>query len=361
MVCWAQQDYVARSLCKTMPMKSMKERMAKGLATALLLPALWLAGCQHGATGAKDNPAHQGSPLTVLRFEQLMFGVTPSQLQDTLRKTATLYGGTLLNVRPNDPAYMAQLAGMAQDATCRELYDSVARHFADLKWLGQEMAHALRRTRALGDSTPAPKVVTFISGQLDYVHRAAANESSVLIALDQYVTPCFKKYGYFQLPSYLVALSTPAHMLPDAVAALARQHIAWPQGEPTLLDYMVAEGKVQYYLRRALPKCHDTLLLRYNASQWEWARAHASDAWAYWIQRDLLFEQDYNEIFNFIEDAPKTNAFGDSAPRMTDYVGWQIVEAYMEGHPCPLQQLLETSDARKILRESGWKPERKRR
>ena len=60
---------------------------------------------------------------------------------------------------------------------------------------------------------------------------------------------------------------------------------------------------------------------------------------------------------NIIDDAPKTNAFGDgSAPRTTDYIGWQIVRAYMKKSGCTMQQLFEETDSQKLLTQSGWRP-----
>ncbi|MDY5969338.1 MAG: hypothetical protein SPJ13_04940 [Bacteroidales bacterium] len=331
--------------------------MKRTIGIMLLFCSVTMAGCKYktdtnGSTKA-DNAVEW------MRFEEVMFDTQPEHLQSKLTQAAPLFGSSLLNIHPDNPEYMSQIIGMAQDPTCRELYDTVQKHYADLSWLNKKMDKAMARSLKLDESMKCPKAITFISGSLDYTNRVAADHSSLLIAIDQYVVPYFKKYGYFQLPTYLVALSTKEHILPDAMAALARAHIVIADGEMTLLDYMVADGKVQYYLHRTLPKTNDTLLFRYNAAQMSWAKAHTRDVWAFWIQHDLLFEKDYNEIFNFIEDAPKTNAFGDSAPRMTEYIGWQIVEAYMAKNKCTLHQLFQNSDARQILNDSGWKPNRK--
>lgn len=345
------QDYVAHLI-------SIFYTMKRAIFIISILCSFLLAGCRHRADDG-HAPATKDNAVALLRFEDVMFETQPDLLRDKLKQVAPQFSSSVLNIRPNDPAFMAQIIGMAQDPACRELYDTIRKHYADLSWLNGELNKAMARSLKLDDSMKCPKAITFISGQLDYTNRVVADDSSVLIALDQYVVPCFKKYGYFQLPTYLVALSTKEHILPDAMAAVARQHIVLAEGDMTLLDYMVAEGKVQYYLHRVLPKHDDTLLLRYNAFQMNWAKAHTRDVWAYWIQNDLLFEKDYNEIFNFVEDAPKTNAFGDSAPRMTDYIGWQIVEAYMKNAKRTLRQLFQDPDARRILKDSGWKPNRK--
>ena len=67
--------------------------------------------------------------------------------------------------------------------------------------------------------------------------------------------------------------------------------------------------------------------------------------------------KDRVQFQNFCDEAPKTNAFGDdSAPRTTDYIGWQIVRRYMKKSGATMQQLFDETDSQKILSESGWRP-----
>lgn len=325
----------------------------------LCLALLPFAACKRGADGNAGWKGSRGKPLVPMyRFEELMFGTAPAELQSRLAQEAPKYSNTLLNVYPDDAAYVTQVADMAKDPTMREIYDTIERRYAKLDWLQKELSGAMGRAAALDSNLRCDKIITFASGLMDYSNRIAANDNSVLIAIDQYVAPYFKKYGYFQMPSYLVSLCTPEHIVPDAMAAIARQHIVLAQGDMRLLDYMIAEGKVLYFLDKVLPKTADTLKIRYSKVQYEWAAHNAGKVWAYWIQNNLLFEKDYNEIFHFVEDAPKTNVFGDSAPRMTDYIGWQIVKQYADKTKCSMQALFDNANADGILKTSGWKPQR---
>ena len=63
------------------------------------------------------------------------------------------------------------------------------------------------------------------------------------------------------------------------------------------------------------------------------------------------------QLRNFIDDAPKTNAFGEgSAPRTLHYIGWQIVKQYMKKSGRTVEELLGETDSQKILTQSGWRP-----
>ena len=71
----------------------------------------------------------------------------------------------------------------------------------------------------------------------------------------------------------------------------------------------------------------------------------------------LLYETDYSQFHNLIDDAPKTNAFGEgSAPRTVAYIGWQIVSRYAKKTKTPMDKLFEQTDAKKILQQSSYRP-----
>ena len=75
------------------------------------------------------------------------------------------------------------------------------------------------------------------------------------------------------------------------------------------------------------------------------------------MQHKLLFESDQTKYHNFIDDAPKTNAFGEaSAPRTAQYIGWQMVRQYARKTGCSLQELLNETNANTILNKSGYRP-----
>ena len=96
--------------------------------------------------------------------------------------------------------------------------------------------------------------------------------------------------------------------------------------------------------------------MRYSEEQMEWMRRNESNVWAYFIQNNLLYEKDFSRYHNFVDEAPKTNAFKDSAPRTPQYIGWQIVRKYMERTKCSMKELFANTDSQAILQASQYKP-----
>ena len=136
-------------------------------------------------------------------------------------------------------------------------------------------------------------------------------------------------------------------------------HAALYSDSGTMLDYMICEGKALYFLDQVLPNTPDAIKIRYNDEQLAWAKKNEQDIWNYFVSNQLLYETDFMRFHNFVDEAPKTNTFKDSAPRTTQYIGWQIVRRYMKKNHLSMNELFEETDSQKILRDSGYKPDKK--
>ncbi len=319
----------------------------------LCVTALCFVSCRRTS---HTPTVHKEGNIELLRFEKLIFDTPPAQLQQVLQQHYTEYACNLLNVNPGNPQLVGQMVSFVQDAPVRELYDSVQKHYGNLYWLEEELTKAIKRGKDAGLDLNYNKYITFVSAYLDYEHRVAADGSTLLIALDQYVVGSFEKYGYFGLPMYLVNLCDSAYLATDCMAAIGRQLVELPESELTMLDFMIAEGKMLCFLDEVMPRTADTLKIRYTDGQLKWMRDNEANVWSYFIQNQMLFDKDMSHFQNFIDEAPKTNAFKDSAPRTAQYIGWQIVKAYMRNTKTSLADIMHQTNAKQILDQSGYHP-----
>ena len=291
------------------------------------------------------------------RFEKVLFDTPVEQLQGKLLSVGSEYGTELLNIRPENPEYMQMLAGFVQDPTMREVYRLVDSVFGDMQEESVALGKALAKAQELSPTLRYDKVFTFISGMFDYDMRVGCNSHELVISLDQYVLPYTQKFNYFNSPLFLVQQSRPQYLVADCMEAIGRQHIAIPQeGEMTLLDYMVAEGKAIFFAQQTLPDTPDSILMRYSKVQMEWMKKNESNVWSYLLQNKVLYDIDYMRFHNLIDDAPKTNAFRDSSPRTPYYIGWKIVSQYVSNTGASLDELFEETDSQKILSQSNYRP-----
>lgn len=298
------------------------------------------------------------STLPLLRFEKEIFGNPPERLESILAADST-FESPLLNIHPQNKEYMSMLMGFASDPIMQDIYRITDSCFNDLKWLEHGLNKSLQKAKKIYPDIQYTKLITLVTGSFDYSNRVFCTTDHLAISIDQYAMPHYEKYGYFGTPLYLILLCDTAYMISDCMSAIARQYIATPHttnGNLSLLDYAIAEGKVLYFLDKVLPNTSDHIKIRYTPEQWKWMVENEKNVWSYLLQNDLLYCTDHNRFHNFIDDAPQTNAFRDSAPRTTDYIGWQIVKSYAEQTKCTMKELFENTDSQNILNQSAYHP-----
>lgn len=325
---------------------NMRKAAARLFAAALTAAAL-AAACHNAPEEA----------VRLRRFEKVLFETPAERLQEELTAARGEFGTDLLVLQPADPEYMRNVTDFVQDPTMREVYRLVDSVFGDMREESHELGRALARAKELSPALRYDRVYTFVSGMFDYDMRIGCNSHELVVSLDQYILPYAKRFNYFNNPLFLVQQSRRQYLVADCMAAIGRQHTAIPQDrEMTLLDHMVAEGKAIYFAQQTLPDAPDSILMRYTRGQMEWMRKNEKNVWGYLLQNKILYDNDFMRFHNLIDDAPKTNAFRDSAPRTPYYIGWRIVEQYAKNSGASLDELFEETDSQKILSQSNYRP-----
>ena len=81
--------------------------------------------------------------------------------------------------------------------------------------------------------------------------------------------------------------------------------------------------------------------------------------WRYFVERELLYDTDPKLLTRFINPAPFSKfdleLDSESPGCLGQYIGWQIVNAYMKNNDVTLQQMLSTK-AEDIFKNSKFKP-----
>ena len=300
-----------------------------------------------------------GSPVSILRVDKLLFETPQQELPAKLAEVRQQFPSPFLHIYPNDPEYLELLQGFVSDSTMRQIYQITESRYGKLDWLESELGDALQKAAELDDEIGLDHFAAYITGIFDHDSRVVVDVEtrSLIISLDQYALPQMERYAYFGLPLFIVNQCDSAYLVTDIMAELARQYIATPDKKDiTMLDLMIMEGKAMYFLDKVLPHKADYLKMRYTPDQLDWCRRNEGMIWAYFIQHNMLYEKDFTRFHNFIDDAPKTNAFKDSAPRTPQYIGWQIVRQYMENNKCTIKELFENTNSQAILSSSKYKP-----
>jgi uncharacterized protein YjaZ len=95
----------------------------------------------------------------------------------------------------------------------------------------------------------------------------------------------------------------------------------------------------------------------YTKNQLEVCYKNEETIWSYFVQNDLLYVSDPSILKDYMNDAPKTEAFGAESPGFIgQFVGWQIVKKWMgKNEKVTLQQLME-ANPKMIFDQAKYKP-----
>lgn len=297
--------------------------------------------------------------VTFHRFDHLLFDTPVDQLQQEIIKHRDEYTSELILLYPEEPGFMEMTQDFVSDPVMRDIYRITDSLYHDLSDVERELGKALARAYELCPNMGhVERFYTMVTGDFDsYGFRVFSNTQDLCVGLDFYALGAMERYQYFGMPNYLVRTLSREYIVPDCMFTLANLHLASPDGERTLLDHAIADGKKLYFLEKTMPGIADTIMLRYTGEQMAWMERNVANVWAWLIQNKMLYSTDQADYRNLMGDAPHTNAFGpESAPRTTSYIGWQIVRRYMKKSGATMQELLDEADSRKILDESGWRP-----
>ena len=93
----------------------------------------------------------------------------------------------------------------------------------------------------------------------------------------------------------------------------------------------------------------------------QWAQENEEEIWRYFIEEELLYSTDAKLPTRFIVDAPFSKFYleidNESPGRIGQFIGWQIVRAYMENNDTSLSELM-TLNPEALFRQSKYKPKK---
>ena len=319
-----------------------------------ILVAVLLVSCND-----KKKDSLTETTLKIHRFENLIFGTPIAELQQTLIDNQYDYR-FLFNTDIADPAYFEEIKYFASDTIMQQVYSVVVATYPNLSWLEQELTIAMARANELMPNNQPKNFYTLMTGTFAYYDRVMCTDSFMAINIDQYAVKNMKYFnGYFGMPMYIVNLLDSMYLPIDCMSSYAISKIPQTYAEQSMLDLMILNGKILYFLDKVFPDVADSIKIRYTSEQMEWAEENENNVWGYFIQKNLLYEKDYTKIRPFVNEAPNTTVFENSAPRMTDFIGWKIVSRYMNNKNISIEELFKNTNSQQILTDSGYKPKRR--
>jgi hypothetical protein len=259
---------------------------------------------------------------------------------------------------PDDSVFIHSLYKRFTHAEIDTLLTQTKNVFGDLSELRAQFNEAFSNLRYYYPDFRIPKIQTVISlPDEDMV----VSDSLIIISLDHFLG----KRGKYRPNVYEYQLTRyePEDIVPSCMLlfGIGDNINKTDLNDKTVLADMIAYGKSFYFAKHILPCVPDSVFIWYSKKEIEGVRENEDLIWARFIQDKVLYSTSMIEKRNYLGDRPFTIQVGEKCPgRIGQWIGWEIVDQYMNNNKdVTLQQLMATSDAQKIFKESNYKPKKR--
>jgi gliding motility-associated lipoprotein GldB len=256
---------------------------------------------------------------------------------------------------PSDSVFINTLYKKFTNPHLDSLLTETERVFGDLSELRSQFRSAFANLKYYYPDFNPPKVQTVISG-LD--NDLFVSDSLIIVSLDYYLGPGAKYRP--QIYEYLLRQYKKENIVPSCmlIYGISERFNKTALTDKSVLADMIAFGKSYYFAKQMLPCVPDSVLTWYTPEEIQGARKNQDLIWARFVEDRVLYSTSHTVKQKFLGERPKTIEVGEKCPgRIGQWVGWQIVNSYMNTHSeISLPQLMDQPDAQKIFRESKYKP-----
>ena len=328
--------------------------------------ALFLFACKN----KKDvNVSHINLDVKIERFDKEISTLTLQNFESKLPLLEKKYGvfytdfmeGMLSVGNTSDTGYYQNMRTVLSDKDYNALKNEVAAKFPDLEQQEEELTDAFKHVKYYYPNQKIPKIISFFSG---FSVQTPIGNNYIGVGLDMFLGSDSQFYPAIRnsVPAYISRRFTTENITPRVIEAYVREELfPEPDESTSLMQRMIYNGKVLYFMDAILPEVQDSIKIGYSTAQQEWAEGYEGGIWAYFLEQNLLYETDYMKIQKYLTEAPFTPGIGEkneSAPKLAVFIGWKIVKEYMDRNPSvTLQQLMTDSDFQKILDKSKYRPD----
>lgn len=305
--------------------------------------------------------------VNLMRFEQDFFSIDTNRIDDQMQELFKKYGNFT-------SIYMNNILGLTyhKDSieanefaiklfikSYKNVFDSVQNKFTSINKEKEEIENGFKFLKHYFPNYLLPQNIISFVGPVDGVG-IGLTENSLVIGLQMYMGKdfVFYKNDYIRsiYPEYKSNRFEREYIAVNAITTIINDMYPENLSGKALIDIMIDEGKKMYILKKVLPKTKQHLLFGYTEEQLKGCLNNEANIWNLFIVNDLLFQNEYQIIKDFINDGPKTQLLGDASPGyISKFIGYRIVEKWMKANNKSLGDLLKTNN-RAIYTEAKYKP-----
>lgn len=258
----------------------------------------------------------------------------------------------------NDSIMVEVLHGRLVNPHIDTLHQEVNEVFGDLSDIREQFTQAFAFIQHYYPDFTPPKIKTIATG---FDTDLYISDSLIIIGLDYYLGEN-AKFRPINVPNYILEHYKKEYIVPSCILlyGISPRFNKSNLEDKTMLAEMIDYGKSYYFTKMMMPCTADSLLIRYSLEELSDSRTNEDIVWAHFLDNELLYTTNKFTKQKYLGERPKTFDIGEKCPgRIARWLGWQIVNQYMDRYPdTSLQELMNNNNAQDIFSKSKYRPGR---
>jgi gliding motility-associated lipoprotein GldB len=322
---------------------------------------LLLGSCRKSSRFEIDTTKNRVE-VKIHRFDKDLLTIDTTKLNAGVDRLYKLYPeflpvftGTILDTAATNKTAVRNLFHQfLADTTFKAVNKKALQTFTDVTDIEKQVSDAYTYIHYYFPEVKLPEIYFFVSG---FNRAVMINNNFIGVGTDFYLGSNYPGYKNFTY-QYMLYNMRRECVATDLVSTTLFRMFVMNSSEYRLLDNMLFRGKIMYLLSVFMPNEKPENIMGYTPEQWKWCKSSEKQLWAYVIDQKHLFSTDVQLIRKYMNDAPFTAPVSQDSPgRLGTWLGWQIVESYMNKNPnATLTDLMKINNYQKMLEASGYRP-----
>ena len=294
--------------------------------------------------------------LTFDRMEQDLFDTTKDpklKHQELLSKYGLLYEFFFAEMIRGGNPYTTEapdiLNAFVNDTYIQSIIKAVNAEFKDFSPYEIELTKAFKHFKYYFPDSKIPAITTFFSYFNSNVYET---EGRLGIGIDMYLgkdNSIVKKLPGDLTPQYLKNKMENKYLVANAMYGFLHNRFYNPT-ENDFISIIIEKGKVLYLLKAMLPETPDHILMCYSENDIAWCNKNEIKVWEHLVDQTLIYSKDAKSIADFTSDGPFTRGLENSPARVGEWMGYQIVNDFVNENNIEVLDLLKEKNAKTILK-----------
>lgn len=324
-------------------------------AVIIMIPFLLFYGC-----GGQDCPLDREIEakqvnIPIERLEKELFNCRSADEVEKFIQENRTFAEIFLDSKeyPHDSILSNRIYSLIKNESIDTLFSESVNRYTDLKSVTEVLEDAVGKLQTLYPETKVPKLQTVVTGLYKDLF---ISDSLIIVGLDFFIGKD-ATYTPMDIPGYVLRRYNKEHLASIIIKFMAGRHISKGNSD-TMLSEMIDFGKTYYLASRLAPCTPDSILLGYTPADMALIHKNEPIIWASFLENEVLYETSHVIKRKFLGERPNVFEIDEKCPgRIGAWVGWRIVESYMENNDVSIKELISEIDNTKIFRQSGYKPQ----